>query len=69
MAKKPFLAWDGFEYRDVQDENGIDLELLRHNLSLTVEERIEEHRRSLESVLWLQDAIKSNRPPKNHRSA
>ena len=39
-----------------QDENGIDLELLRHNLSLSVAERIEQHNRALRNVHLLGDA-------------
>ena len=39
-----------------QDENGVDLDLLRYKMSLTVEERIEQHRRALENVLLVRDA-------------
>jgi|GEM_PF-5574577 len=41
-----------------QDENGVDLFWLRYNLSLTLEERIEKHRRGAETVLVLRDAAR-----------
>ena len=37
-----------------QDENGTDLIGLRHNLSLSVAERIESHRRAQSSLIWLE---------------
>ncbi len=45
-----------------QDERGVDLLGIRMNLALTVEERIEKHRRALASVLWLQNVTRNNRP-------
>ncbi|AIE84779.1 hypothetical protein [Fimbriimonas ginsengisoli] len=61
MAHKPFLAWDGYEYRDVQDENGIDLELLRSNLELSLDERVAKHRSLAEWVIQLQNATRTAR--------
>jgi hypothetical protein len=69
MAHKPFLAWDGFEYRDVQDENGVDLELIRHNLSLSVSERIAEHQKAAASIEWFREATRNGRAKSNNRSA
>lgn len=62
MAKKPFLAWDGFEYRDVQDENGVDLELLRHNLSLTPDQRLAEFEALGRTFELLRSAGRVNKP-------
>lgn len=62
MAHKPFPVWDGFEYRDIQDERGVDLELIRANLELSVEQRIEQHRRAAASILWLKNATLKRRP-------
>ena len=36
-----------------QAEDGTDLEGIRYNLTLTVAQRIEQHRSALESILWL----------------
>lgn len=45
-----------------QDESGVDLEMLRTNLRLTLEERIEQHRRWAEQMLKLRHAAESARP-------
>lgn len=37
-----------------QAEDGTDLFGIRHNLSLSVSERIEQHRRAGESMQWIQ---------------
>ncbi len=37
-----------------QGEDGTDLVGIRHNLTLSLTERIEQHRRSAESMLWLE---------------
>lgn len=52
--------WEWFQkathgYGD-QDENGIDLSLLRENLKLTPTERLRKHRRALGLVLEVQRA-------------
>ena len=36
-----------------QTEDGTDLEGIRYNLTLTVAQRIEQHRSAMESILWL----------------
>gem|GEM_PF-5623795 len=66
MAHEPFLAWDGMEYRDVQDEHGVDLAGLEDNLRLTPLERLERHARAARSVLWLQNAVRNSA---RHRQA
>jgi len=40
------------------NENGVDLAHLRYNLSLTVAERIEKHRKAAQSVLYLKDVAR-----------
>jgi hypothetical protein len=47
---------DGHLYSEVQDENGVDLPLLRHQLSLSFEERLLELERMLEFAAELQAA-------------
>ena len=52
--------WETFKritrgYGD-QDENGVDLSLIRENLKRTPEERIHEHNRALRRVLEVQRA-------------
>jgi len=44
-----------------QDERGVDLLGLRANLTLSVTERIEKHRRSLASIQWLRNVTVSAR--------
>lgn len=44
-----------------EDANGIDLDRLRRNLAMTVEERIEQHRRACESVLAIRAAAEAAR--------
>ena len=46
---------------ETQDENGVDVEWLRFNLSLSVIDRVEKHRRAVESVLYLRDAAERAR--------
>ena len=45
-----------------QDENGIDLSLLRENLRLTPVERLRQHQRALRNVRALQHARERTRP-------
>jgi len=40
------------------EEFGVDVERIRYNLTLTVEERLENHRRAWENVLLLREAGK-----------
>ena len=52
--------WETFKritrgYGD-QDENGVDLSLLREDLKLTPEERLKEHERALRRVMEVQRA-------------
>ncbi len=52
--------WETFKrltrgYGD-QDENGVDLSLIRENLKRTHEERVNEHKRALRRVLEVQRA-------------
>ena len=51
------------------DDNGIDLERLRANLRLTLEQRVERHRRACESLIALRNGTTSARPSVTHRSA
>ena len=51
-----------------QDENGVDLLAIRHNLQLTVAQRLEQHRSALASVIWLRNGISAARSAKNHSS-
>lgn len=37
-------AWTGEKFEEVQDEAGVDLELLRENLKLTPTERYQQYR-------------------------
>lgn len=65
MAKKDWL--DGYDpvAEGEQDEHGTDLVGIRHNLSLSLTERIEQHRRAAESMMWLEklrDAPRSSPP-------
>jgi hypothetical protein len=41
-----------------QDEHGVDLAWLRYNLSLSIADRIEKHRKAAESVLYLRHVAK-----------
>jgi len=41
---------------NVEDDGSIDWDRLEHNLRLTVEERLEQHRRALENVMLLRKA-------------
>ena len=46
-----------------QDENGVDLAQLRYNLTLTVDERIEQHDRALRfAILCRKSALDSGKP-------
>ncbi|GEM_PF-2848380 len=49
-----------------QSEDGTDLIGIRHNLTLTVAERIERRRRAAASLLWLQKPRHAPRSP-DHR--
>lgn len=51
------------------DTNGIDVERLRANLRLTLEERIEKHRRACESLIFLRHVAASTRPTRARRGA
>jgi len=42
-----------------EDENGIDLDILRANLRLTPEERVLQHEARLELILALRNAAKA----------
>jgi hypothetical protein len=44
-----------------QDERGVDLIGIRHNLALTPLERLERHNRAAASILWLRDVLKPTR--------
>ncbi len=45
-----------------QAEDGTDLVGIRYNLTLSVSERIEQHRRAMESVLWLRSLKRVSGP-------
>ena len=49
-------ALDGYDpvASGEQASDGTDLVGIRHNLTLSVAERIEQHRRALSSLLWLE---------------
>jgi hypothetical protein len=55
MTNSRFMA-------EVQDDLGVDRELIRENMRLSLEERFERFRKGAESVLWLIHARESARP-------
>jgi hypothetical protein len=57
------------EFARDQDENGVDLVWLRYNLSLSIDERVEKHRRAAESVLLIQDAARRAKHNASRESA
>lgn len=62
MAKEDRLEGYDPVAEGEQAEDGTDLVGIRHNLSLSLSERIEQHRRGAESVQWLlrlRDAARS----------
>ena len=42
-----------------RDENGVDLAKLRYNLSLTIQERVEKHRRAAENLIYFRNAARA----------
>ena len=52
-----------------QDENGVDLLAIRHNLQLTVAQRFEQHRGALASIILLRNGINAARSVKNRSGA
>lgn len=54
MAKKDWLKGYDPVAEGEQDEDGTDLVGIRYNLTLSLGERIEQHRRAAESALWLE---------------
>lgn len=69
MADKDWL--DGYDpvAAGEQDENGTDLVGIRYNLTLSVAQRIEQHRRALESMSWLESLRHDPRPEALRRTA
>ena len=68
MAKVDWL--DGYDpvAEGEQAEDGTDLIGIQHNLTLSLLERIEQHRCAVESVLWLKRLQRVSGPTPN-RSA
>ncbi|RYG26731.1 hypothetical protein EON82_02215 [bacterium] len=54
MAKRDWLEDYDPVAEGEQAEDGTDLVGIRYNLSLSVAERIEQHRRAAESIQWLE---------------
>jgi hypothetical protein len=48
-------------FRSVQDENGIDLELLREHLRMTPKQRLDQHRARAEMLFKLNRAAHNSR--------
>ena len=61
MDGKKLTAEEARYWYGEQDENGVDLEHLRYNLSLTPEQRIERNRRAVESLRAIREAVRVSR--------
>jgi hypothetical protein len=63
MAKEKHDWLDGYDpvANGDQDENGVDLYLVRSALALTPAQRYERFLRGMESVYWLQNARQATR--------
>lgn len=55
-SQKQVLAWLAAHPYGDQDENGVDLSLLRENLKLTPEQRWLKHQRALRTILEVKHA-------------
>jgi hypothetical protein len=55
-------------FASIQDEHGIDLELIRELQDLTVVERWERHKKRMETLDWLRRAGEHHRLTKNPES-
>ncbi|WP_395093023.1 hypothetical protein [Armatimonas sp.] len=56
MNQEEVLAWLAAHPYGEQDENGVDLSLLRANLKLTPEQRWLKHQRALRTILEVKRA-------------